>query len=58
MVRKTKPYKAIAAGLTALAGSFATAVADGTITGTEVGGIVLTTVIAVGAVYGISNPEV
>jgi F0F1-type ATP synthase membrane subunit c/vacuolar-type H+-ATPase subunit K len=53
-----KPWKAVGAGITAAAGTFATALADGHIDGAEVTGIIVATVAATLAVYGIKNPTV
>lgn len=53
-----KPWKALIAGLTAALGTAFTALSDNGITAQEGVGIALTTVIAVGAVYGVRNPKV
>ena len=53
---KTKPYKAVVAGVVALGGTLTAALTDGGITTSEWITAVVTTVVAVGATYGITNP--
>lgn len=49
--------KAIAAGVTAFVGTLGTALVDGQLDGSEIGGIVAATIVAAGLVFRIPNKE-
>lgn len=51
----SQAFKAWAAAVTTLAGTYATAVADGVVDGTEIGFIIGTVLAALGVVYRVKN---